>query len=89
MSAVASFLIAAIWVYTILIFVSAALSWFPSSGGGMLNDIRRWLDRVTDPYLNIFRRVLHSIGVGSYGVDLSPMLGIVVLYIAQIALSRI
>jgi YggT family protein len=40
----------------------------------------------TDPYLNIFRRFLPPIGGGGFALDLSPMIGIIVLYVAQAVL---
>jgi YggT family protein len=50
----------------------------------------RWLSatvdfvhQVTDPYLNLFRRVLPPIGGGRMAIDISPILAIIVLFIAQ------
>ena len=89
MSQAAGYLITALWVYMIVIVVGSLLSWFPAPYGGTVFEVKRLVDRVTEPYLGIFRRALHSINVGSIGLDLSPALGIIVLYIAQIALLRI
>lgn len=58
----------AIFVYTVLIAVRLIGSWFPRIA------YQPWmifLSRLTDPYLNIFRRLIPPIG-GT--LDLSPML---------------
>jgi len=89
MRVMAGYLATALWIYTWVIVAGALLSWIPASAGGTLDELKRLLDRVTEPYLSIFRRFLHSIRVGSIGLDLSPMLGIIVLYVAQSALLRI
>ncbi len=55
-------------VYTALLAVRIIASWFPSTRG---QPWMQWVARFTDPYLNVFRRVIPPIG----GVlDLSPML---------------
>jgi len=38
---------------------------------------------VTHPYLRLFRRILPPLGGGGFGLDLSPIVAIIVLYIAQ------
>jgi YggT family protein len=50
----------------------------------------RWLSasvefvhQVTDPYLNFFRRFLPPIGGGGMGIDISPIIGIILLLLAQ------
>jgi YggT family protein len=57
-------------LYTILLFSRIALSWFPSL---YKYEATRFVIFLTDPYMNIFRRVLPPInGV----LDLSPMLAL-------------
>jgi YggT family protein len=69
--------------YTIMLGIRIIASWFPSVQG------QRWLfmiARCTDPYLNIFRRLVPPIG----GVlDLSPMLGFFTLQLLEMLLYRI
>jgi YggT family protein len=43
---------------------------------GFIND-------VTNPYLNIFRRVLPPVGGGGFALDLSPIIATIVLLIAR------
>jgi YggT family protein len=38
---------------------------------------------VTDPYLRLFRRVIPPLGGGGFALDLSPIIAIIVLIIAQ------
>jgi YggT family protein len=38
---------------------------------------------VTDPYLNLFRRFLPPVGGRGFALDLSPIIAVVVLLIAQ------
>ena len=42
-----------------------------------------FIEEVTDPYLNLFRRFLPPIGGGGFALDLSPILGIILLIIVQ------
>jgi len=37
----------------------------------------------TDPYLNVFRRILPPVGGGGFALDLSPIVGIFLLIIAR------
>ncbi len=62
-------------IYMILIFVRILLSWFQSAGWA--NQIMSFLSPITDPYLNIFRSIIPSIG----GIDISPILAIFLLQI--------
>lgn len=71
-------------VYFILIFANIVLSFVPRM------PYRPWLRAVvdfvhetTDPYLNVFRRVMRPIGGGSLSFDLSPMLALLVLFFAE------
>ena len=60
-------------IYTILIFSRIALSWFPSL---YQYEATRFLIFVTDPYMNVFKKIIPPIG----GVlDLSPMLALFAL----------
>ncbi len=42
-----------------------------------------FVEEVTNPYLNVFRRFLPPIGGGGFALDLSPILAIILLLIAQ------
>ena len=63
--------------YELLILAECILSWFPVEG--ILGDIYEALRRVTDPYVDIFRRLVPTAGGGPVRVDFSPMIAIIVL----------
>lgn len=68
-------------VYFILIFVRILLSWVPRMPyNPALRAVVRFIEEVTDPYLNVFRRVIPPIGGGGFALDLSPMLAMALLY---------
>ncbi len=63
--------------YTVLLFVRIASSWFPQWQG---HKLLRFVAFYTDPYLNVFRRIIPPLG----GVlDISPILAFFVLRIAE------
>lgn len=81
---VADYVSALFLVYVILIFIGIVASFVPRM------PYRPWLkatldfvNEVTSPYLNFFRRFLPPIGGGGMALDLSPMIGVFVLFIAQ------
>lgn len=60
-----------------MIAVRIVASWFPTA---QRSEWLYWLSRCTDPYLNIFRRIIPPIG----GVlDLSPMLAYLALQLIE------
>jgi YggT family protein len=80
---VAAYVSALFLVYFVLIFIRILLSWVPRM------PYNRWLaasvefvHQTTDPYLNIFRRVIPPLGGGGFAIDISPILAIIVLSIA-------
>jgi YggT family protein len=48
-----------------------------------LRTVLDFVTETTDPYLNLFRRIIPPIGGGGLGLDLSPMIGIIVLFILR------
>ena len=74
----------AISALTVLVIVSAVLSWVQASQGrsSITADI---LDRLSAPLLRPFRRVLPMVG----GVDLSPLALLLVLQVAGIVLAAV
>ena len=70
-------------VYSLLILLYIVASWLRLPYSPWLNRIQRFLFDVSEPYLRIFRRLLPSMGP----LDLSPMIGIIVLVIfGQVAI---
>ena len=74
-----------ITVYSLLILLYIISSWLRLPYSPWLNRIQRFLYDVSEPYLRIFRRLLPSMGP----LDLSPMIGIIVLVIFGQVLIRI
>jgi len=83
-SDVASYVDALFTVYIVLIFARILVSWIPRPpSGGVGGSVIEFLRQTTDPYLNIFRRFLPPVGGGGMALDLSPIIGVVVLFILQ------
>jgi YggT family protein len=81
---VATYVDALFLVYIILIFVNVLLSWIPRL------PYNRWLraavdfvTETTNPYLNLFRRLIPPLGGGGFALDLSPMIGIILLFVVR------
>jgi YggT family protein len=71
-------------VYIILILIRVLMSWIPRMPyNPVLRSVLDFIVETTDPYLNLFRRIIPPIGGGGFGLDLSPMIGIIVLYILR------
>lgn len=69
-------------VYFILIFANIVLSFVPRMPFSLWSQaIINFIRETTDPYINIFRRIMRPIGGGPIAIDLSPMLAIFVLII--------
>jgi uncharacterized protein YggT (Ycf19 family) len=78
-SQLASFVRVFILVYILLLFAYILTSWIRLPYRPWLNRVQRFLYDVCDPYLRIFRRFLPPLGP----LDLSPMVGVIVLVILQ------
>jgi uncharacterized protein YggT (Ycf19 family) len=76
--------------YGYLIIAYVIMSWFATtSRSGLVADIYRVLASVCEPYVGLFRRLLPPIAVGSAGLDLSPLIALVVLQIVASIVSRL
>ena len=69
-----------IWIYSIVMVIDAILSWVPS-----LRDsaVGRIINRVIDPYLNIFRKGPIARLSNATGLDISFLIGLLLLYFVQ------
>lgn len=73
--------------YIILLYI--ILSWIVTSGGPQwARDLYRGLAPICEPYLGLFRRLLPPIRVGGGGLDLSPVIALVVLRFVADATAR-
>ncbi len=70
-------------VYLLLILAYIVTSWIPLPYNVWLNRVQRFLYDVVDPYLRLFRRFLPQLRMGGLGLDLSPILAIIVLFAVE------
>jgi YggT family protein len=83
-SDVANYVDALFLVYIILIFARILLSWIPRIPyNPVLSAVIGFIQDVTNPYLNLFRRFLPPVGGGGFALDLSPIIATFVLLIAK------
>jgi YggT family protein len=71
-------------VYIILILLNILISWIPRMPyRPWLRVVLDFITETTNPYINLFRRVLPPIGGGGMAIDLSPMIALIVLFVAR------
>lgn len=68
------------WLYSLLIVINAILSWVPALNNSVVG---QWLDKIVNPYLNWFRRGPLARLAYSTGIDFSPIIALLVLYLVQ------
>jgi YggT family protein len=79
---IADYLNTLLLVYLILIFIRILMSWIPRMPyNRYLAAFLKFISDVTDPYLNVFRRILPPVRLGGAGLDLSPIVATFVLII--------
>ena len=79
---IADYVSTLVLVYLVLIFVRIILSWIPRIPyNRFLNGVLKFVTDVTDPYLNIFRRILPTVRIGPGALDLSPIVATFALII--------
>jgi YggT family protein len=79
---VADYLSTLITVYIVVIFIRILMSWFTRIPYNRYLDIfLRFVSEVTDPFLNIFRRIIPTVRIGPGALDLSPIVAVLVLSI--------
>ncbi|HEX4734551.1 MAG TPA: YggT family protein [Thermoleophilaceae bacterium] len=76
---IASYVYTLALVYAVLIFNRILISWFRLPYSRWLNMFIEFVTDVTDPYLNLWRRFLPTVRIGPGAIDLSPMVGTIVL----------
>jgi YggT family protein len=81
---IADYVEALFLVYLVLIFIRVLLSWIPRMPyNPYLRGAVRFVEETTDPYLNLFRRLLPPLGARGFALDISPILAIILLLIVQ------
>jgi uncharacterized protein YggT (Ycf19 family) len=81
---VADYVNALFTVYTVLIFGNILLSYVPRVPyNPVLRAVLDFVTETTNPYIRFFGRFLRPVGVGGVGLDLSPLVALLVLFVAR------
>jgi YggT family protein len=81
---IATYVNALFTIYIVLIFCNVLISYVPRMPyNPTLRSVLDFITDTTNPYLNFFRRFLPPIGGGGFALDLSPIIGIIVLFVLQ------
>lgn len=81
---VANYVSALFLVYIVLIFLNVLSSWIPRMPySPTLRAVLDFISETTNPYLNVFRRFIPPLGGGGIAIDLSPIVGVIVLFVVQ------
>ena len=79
---IASYVQTLVIVYVILIFIRVIMSYITRMPYNLVLDkVLTFVRDVTDPYLNLWRRILPMARLGPAAIDLSPMVGTIVLIV--------
>jgi YggT family protein len=71
-------------VYIVLIFIRILTSWIPRMPyNRYLAAFLQFVNDVTDPYLNLFRRFIPMVRLGPGALDLSPIVATIVLILVS------
>jgi YggT family protein len=84
-SSLQNFVSVFVGIYILLIFAYVLLSWIQLPYSGIAATVQRFLDEVCRPYLGLFRGRIPSLGP----LDLSPIVAIVVLVVAERIVNRL
>ena len=82
---VADYVEAVFLIYAILILLNILIGWIPRIPfySPWFRAVLDFVTDTTDPYLNIFRRILPPLGGGGMAIDLSPIIAIILLLVGQ------
>lgn len=83
MNAILNILCLAAFVYQLVILAAIIISWFPLEPGSALEGVRNGLQAVTEPVLGPVRRALPPVRLGGMGLDLSPIIVLIALWLVQ------
>lgn len=68
------------WLYSLFIVINAILSWVPALNNSVVG---QWINKIVEPYLNLFRKGPLARLAYSTGIDFSPIIALLVLYLVQ------
>ena len=75
-------------VLIILVIAAVAISWYQNIRGSIpynrpLRAVTGFVEETTSPFLNGLRRVVPPLGAGGMSIDLSPMIGLMLLFVLR------
>jgi YggT family protein len=79
----------ALSLYAWIIVARMLLSWVQLRPGGTAYKVNKVLVDVTEPYLAPFRRLIPMARIGAMGMDFSPVVALLVLFIVMQVLARL
>jgi YggT family protein len=82
---VADYVSALFLLYAILIMLNVLIAWMPRMPfySRWFRGVLDFITETTDPYLNVFRRVVPSFGAGGVAISLAPIVALVVLFAVE------
>jgi len=75
-------------VFIVLLIASVVVNWYTVFRGSLpynapLRGVTGFIEETTGPYLKLLRRFVPSLGTGGISLDLSPMIGIMLLFVLR------
>jgi YggT family protein len=82
---VADYVEAAFLVYAILILLNILIGWMPRIPfySRWFRAVLDFITETTDPYLNLFRRVVPSVGGAGFALSFAPVVALIVLFVVE------
>jgi YggT family protein len=82
---VADYVEALFLVYAILILLNILIGWIPRIPfySPWFRAVLDFVTDTTDPYLNVFRRVIPSVGGGGLALNFAPIVALIVLFVVE------
>jgi YggT family protein len=72
-------------VYSILILLNILIGWIPRIPfySRWFRAVLDFITETTDPYLNVFRRLVPSLGGGGMAFSFAPVIALIVLFVVE------
>jgi YggT family protein len=89
MNAAIDILRLALMIYAWVIVARALMSWLPLRPGTLSYRVHAFLYDVTEPYLKLFRPLLKPLLRRGAAIDVTPLVGLLVLFVVQRLLALV
>lgn len=82
---IADYVEAAFLVFAILILLNILIGWMPRIPfySRWFRAVLDFITETTDPYLNLFRRVVPSVGGSGFALNFAPVVALIVLFVVE------